>query len=372
MQKSIRLVFCTDGIFPHKVGGIQRHSRLLIEHLADYQDLEIAVIHPHEENTFDRFENITELRVDDIDKDKNYFLELYRYSKQTADYLKELQPDVIYAQGFTVWNSINEFKDRLIINPHGLEPWQTLSIKDKIIGMPFRLVQRYLFKRANKTVSLGGQLTSILEKVISKDQITVLPNAVSISNGIKEKQFPDSKESEPTKVLFVGRFAANKGIHLLVEAISQLNDQGYKSRFEFHFAGKGPLYKGYKRKYSFQNVKFWGFVSDEKLEELYKSSHLFILPTLFEGMPTVVLEAMSKQLPIIVSNTGATSEQVDEKNGYLIKKNNVGEIKRALLNFQSLSADEKKNMGRKSYKKVTERFTWEKVAEQHYQLFTEL
>jgi glycosyltransferase involved in cell wall biosynthesis len=110
-------------------------------------------------------------------------------------------------------------------------------------------------------------------------------------------------------------------------------------------------------------------VSDEQLEELYETSHLFVLPTLFEGMPTVVLEAMAKQLPIIVTDTGATAEQVDESNGFLIQKNNVPELKKALLKFYDLQSDKKNKMGLNSHQKVLQNFTWEKVAEKHHQLF---
>ncbi|MGV2336128.1 MAG UNVERIFIED_CONTAM: glycosyltransferase family 4 protein [Planctomycetaceae bacterium] len=47
---------------------------------------------------------------------------------------------------------------------------------------------------------------------------------------------------------------------------------------------------------------------------------MFVFPTRFEGMPTVVLEAMAAAMPIIVSETGATGEFVSSDNGYLIKK----------------------------------------------------
>ena len=44
----IEVLFCTDGIFPHAVGGMQRHSSLLIEELAATGAVELIVVHPHE------------------------------------------------------------------------------------------------------------------------------------------------------------------------------------------------------------------------------------------------------------------------------------------------------------------------------------
>jgi glycosyltransferase involved in cell wall biosynthesis len=115
-----------------------------------------------------------------------------------------------------------------------------------------------------------------------------------------------------------------------------------------------------------------GFVSDEELQALYRDADVFVLPTLFEGMPTVVLEAMSRALPIIVTDVGATAELVAADNGYLIKKNSVLGLKNALMNFISAPRRKRMAMGARSLEKVRERFTWERVAQKHYDLFKAL
>lgn len=89
-------------------------------------------------------------------------------------------------------------------------------------------------------------------------------------------------------------------------------------------------------------------------------------------MPTVVLEAMAHALPIIVTDVGATAELVSSSNGYLIKKNNVAELKKAFASFIDLSDSQKKKLGQNSLKKVHNHFTWPKVAKKHYQLFKSL
>jgi hypothetical protein len=58
-----QLLFCTDGIFPHAVGGMQKHSLLLIEQLAKYSEWEIIVIHPHSQNVLDPKWNIKEIAI---------------------------------------------------------------------------------------------------------------------------------------------------------------------------------------------------------------------------------------------------------------------------------------------------------------------
>jgi hypothetical protein len=52
MKKKIQLLFVTDGIFPHAIGGMQRHSALLIDALAKTGEVEIIVVHPHQDKIF--------------------------------------------------------------------------------------------------------------------------------------------------------------------------------------------------------------------------------------------------------------------------------------------------------------------------------
>ncbi len=362
----IKLAFCTDGIFPHAVGGMQRHSRLLIESLAEYQDLEIHVIHPHDETVFAGIQNVVEHNVKGINPDKNYLKECKKYSKRVHNTLLYLEPDIVYSQGLSVWSKAKHWSDRLVVNPHGLEPFQALGKKDKLVAIPFKSVFKKIFRKSKYVVSLGGKLSDILGTVVSKDKIIVLPNATAARAKL-DRVYPES--NEPLKCMFVARFAHNKGIHILLQAINELNEEGLKDAFFFDLAGKGPLYEEYKLKYNFENIKYWGFISDEDLDKLYASADAFVFPTLFEGMPTVVLEAMSRSQAIIVSDVGATAELVDDTNGYLINRNSVEELKNALKGLHNLGSEQKKALGESSYRKYKSRFTWSAVAESHYELF---
>ena len=78
------IVFCTDGIFPYQIGGMQRHSRKLIESLAK-NEIQIVVVHPHNESIFNDFDNIVEYHVKGIDISKKYLIESYYYSKRVFD-----------------------------------------------------------------------------------------------------------------------------------------------------------------------------------------------------------------------------------------------------------------------------------------------
>ena len=363
------VIFCTDGIFPHSIGGMQRHSKLLIEQMSKDSNLELIVVHPHKETVFDVKTGVKEVSIEGIDESKNYLKECYHYSKRVSKVLDEYPNAIIYSQGLSVWYKVKKYGERLIINPHGLEPFQTISIKDKLISIPFRLIFRKIFKRARFVVSLGGELTEILKKNVKNQKIYELPNAVNLPN---EKIKGIKNQPEKLEFLFVARFASNKGIHILMDAIDKLNRLGYNDKIFFHLCGKGPLYDDYVKNHQKENVKFWGFVSDDDLRNLYETVDVFCFPTLFEGMPTVVLEAMSYKLPVIVSNTGATAVLVDENNGYLIEKNNVDALFDAITAYVDLGEEQKNKLAENSLSKVEEFFTWQKVAKRHLELFNSI
>ncbi len=367
--KKVEVLFCTDGIFPHAVGGMQRHSRLLAEQLAAMQDIQLIVVHPHEGVSVFNNPAIAEVIVSPGKSSGRYLIDCWNYSKKVNAITQAHPHAVIYSQGLSVWNNIANVGKRVIVNPHGLEPYQSLTMRDYVLGTPFRLIFNHLFSKAARVVSLGGRLTGILQKLTAPGKVSVLPNAVNVPDAT-HRDF--DQNNKPLQFLFVGRFALNKGINVLAQAVKELNEAGYSEKFIFNLVGKGPLFDTYTKQYAFKNLNFLGFADDDKLNELYRTNDVFVLPTLFEGMPTVVLEAMAHGMPIIVTDVGATREMVDGTNGYIIEKNDVISLKKAILDYSNLSAAEKKSMSEASYSRVKDKFTWKIVAAKHAELFRTL
>lgn len=364
-MRKIKVAFCTDGIYPFAVGGMQKHSRLLLQELIKDSRFAILVIHPHKEDIFPDHP-IIEAKVQPLNASKNYLMECYWYSKRVYEQIKVFNPDIIYSQGLSAWYGIKEIGSRLIINPHGLEPYQAMGLKARLTAIPFKAVFNFLFSHSRTIISLGGKLTTILrDKVGPNASLVEVPNAVVLPEPIATRELLN----RPLKVLFLARFANNKGIDILFAAIEQLDKSNQLSRFHFTLAGGGPLYREYLERNKYSQVELPGMVSGEEIDELFRSHDLFILPTLYEGMPTVVLEAMSYGLPVIVSDVGATNVLVDEENGILIRPGEVQDVVNALLWFESLPVQAMLRMGQNSRKKVEERFTWEVVGKQHADLF---
>jgi glycosyltransferase involved in cell wall biosynthesis len=365
----MKIVFCTDGIFPYSVGGMQRHSRLLIEELQKYDEIELVIIHPHKLKIFDS-ERINEISLCGIDESKNYILECYRYSKRVYAALLDYPNAVIYSQGLSVWYKSHLISGRLIVNPHGLEPFQVIGLKHRLLAIPFRVIISTILKNASFRISLGGKLTTIINDVLNSDDgIIEIPNAVSLpSPSSNFRQLSTNK----VNVLFLGRFASNKGINILFDVIDKIHTEGYGGQFNFTLAGKGPLFLHFLKRKKWNNVKMLGFVEEEDMPELFRSHHVFVLPTLFEGMPTVVLEAMSYGLAVIVSDVGATKIMVDDSNGKTIVPGSIDDLYEKLIWYLKLDEANRVSLGLNSMGKVQNQFTWAIVAKQYCELFSRL
>lgn len=362
----MHVVLCTDGIVPHAMGGMQRHSRLLAEHLAERPGIQLTVIHPHDVQVFDPALGIAEVRVAPIDTHRFYFRELWAYSGRVAAVLERLKPDVILSQGFCVWKNIERFTPKLVVLPHGLEMFQGLGWKERLMGWPFRWALHGIVRKSAVVISLGGKLTGILQGLAkgSSCRVVVIPNAVDVPGAVPSVA---ADRHAPLKLLFVGRFAFNKGIDVLMKVAERIQEKG-TPEVKFLLAGEGPLLEHYRSKGLPRNVELLGRVDDAQLTALYRDCDALILPTRFEGMPTVVLEAMAQGKPVIVSDVGATAELVNMHNGYLLRTGDEQALLDAVLAFAERTPEVHRMMGQYSFERVKERFSWPVVVGKFEQL----
>lgn len=367
--KPLSVAICTSGVFPHAVGGSQRHTTLLVQHLARYPELRLMVLHPHGERVFPELSNVEEVRVPPVSGGLQYLFDCYGFSKNVCRALDSLPNDtLIYGQCLAVWAGVPKFRHRFIFNPHGLEPYQAITWKSWLKYTPMREVHSWMFRQSRHIVSLGGRLTDIIRRQAHRDaKIYVLPNAVTPPDNPPSKRF-----SDPHRLLFVGRHVYNKGIVYLLEAMRLLNAEGYSARVQLDLVGAGRLLDSLRAEYRMPNVAFHGGVNDEKMLSLQESADLFVFPTLFEGMPTAVMEAMAYGTPIAVTDTGATLDLLAQDNGFLLRKQDPRHIADTIKRFVALPKESKQSLGIGARKRVADRFTWDVVAAEHRRVFHEV
>ena len=147
------------------------------------------------------------------------------------------------------------------------------------------------------------------------------------------------------KIGFLSYFVEMKGIKYLLPAIKELKKTGLS--FIINIAGDGPLKKkmiSYVEKNNLKgNVIFHGLIKNEKKDLFFRDLDVFILPAISKGMetdglPVVLMEAVSYGLPVISTNISGIPEIcINDYNGYLIEQKSVEEIVNALLKFSKNS-----------------------------------
>ncbi len=201
-------------------------------------------------------------------------------------------------------------------------------------------------------------------------KIHYIPNGVEINRFDKIKV----KKSYGPTLIFVGRLHPHKNLVNLIKAISIVK-KGLPS-IKLLVVGDGQQKESLKKLTKdlnlVSNILFKDEVVGEELSKLYKSSHLFILPSIYEGQPITMLEAWAAKIPVIVTASGDSPYLVkDGVNGYLIQKPKdyreiASQIKKAL------GAKDLQRMGQNGYNLVAKNFSWEKSAQKTLEVYESL
>jgi len=121
-----------------------------------------------------------------------------------------------------------------------------------------------------------------------------------------------------------------------------------------------------------KNVIFPGPVTREELPFYYSACDVFAMPTICEGFPLVVLEAMASGRPVVASRVGGIPEAIETgSNGILFEPGNVSQLTRALLSLLE-DGSLRRNMGRKARLVAETKHDWKKITDKYMAEFESL
>jgi glycosyltransferase involved in cell wall biosynthesis len=219
----------------------------------------------------------------------------------------------------------------------------------------FRYLSKLIWYKAKKVVANSEGLKILALKTYSKKNISIIPN------GVDTNIFYPAKNSNngDVVILFVGRLIERKGVDTLITAFASLVNT---IPCRLIIAGDGNQRTNLELlvdKLGISNyVDFLGVVEHKNLPEIYRKSDIYVLPSKNEGMSNTCLEAIASGLPIIMTQTGGTTELV---------KNNVNDLKIALLELLK-DINKRQQFGMVS-RKLAEQMSWHNVANAYKSLY---
>ena len=358
-HRNLRVLFLADGLAPFVLGGMQQHSTQLVKHMAPLVE-SITLVHCGELNgdvppssaVLDELgnpENVEVVGLPFIDRGLlpgHYIRASLRVSQfffeAVGDKLNSY--DAVYAQGL-MGDAFLGKHPKVIVNLHGLEMFQpSYSWRERLGKQLMKGIFRRQIRKAWRVVSLGGQLTDILvEQGADLTSISVIPNGIE-SKWILTRKEIETKAAKRSagsiKFVMVGRNEYRKGFHILQKAMRSLEQP-----IELHMIGDWPHWDT-----GIHCVVHHGVIRErQKLMTTLDDCDVLLLPSLSEGMPTVVLEALARVLHVIGTDVGAMSAIEDE----LIT---AGDSEQLSFSISQMS----KNVEAGSLPDI---YTWEKVAQ---------
>lgn len=251
-----------------------------------------------------------------------------------------------------------------------VRPLVDLKGDGRVLGRPGGVERRFRWLKAPLQILLGLISARVSDRVLAPsaataaeirrdyrvEEVGVVPN---VTGGLDVEPAGDP-EGEPGYLLFVGRLRIRKGVEVLLEALRDL-----RRRFpsvpsaSLRIAGDGEHRERLERKAAElglgSSVVFLGTCGAARVRTLLKGAAALVVPSIYEGMPLVVLEAMESGVPVVASRVSGIPEVVVEETGWLVPPEDPAALAGALAEVLA-DPDEARRRGEAGRRRVEGRY----------------
>ncbi len=364
----MKILFATPHLFPDVVGGSGLHSYHLIRYLAQAGH-EIDVLHPYATRHFPEWPRVREHTLP-------FGRTVLDYAGHVRRWIGRRQYDVGYSDGLPLVRYVKHRSFPCIWNDHALREFQDqyfpgycrttpkAGLKELLFYWPRVWARKHMARTSDFVISMGGHLDAIVEHKLQVPTARIwhLPNAVEAD------QYPDAADhpepADPRLFLYVGTLSYRKGTEFLLQAFAQLQAEGARLRL----VGDGPMAQAVRTS-GLPNVELVGGKFGDALRDEYRQAGCFLYPTLLEGMPTALLEAMLLHKPVIASDVGANPVLVSPTTGLLIPPHDSLALTAAIRTMMNESEAARTRMGAQGHALVQTRYTWQRVSQAYLDCF---
>ncbi len=223
--------------------------------------------------------------------------------------VKEFQPDFIlchhlYFLTALIREHFPNVKIGAVCHGTDIRQFQKISLQNERI--------KENIQKLDTVFVLHQEQKDTVQKLFDLDEKKIFIIGVGYNNHIFHHK-NRKKSQEEIQLIFAGKICEKKGVACLLKAMGRLQTD---KKIKLVLAGGYSDEEEYQRildlaKPFGNRVEFLGRLSQEELAEKYNESHIFILPSFFEGLPLVVIEALSCGLKVIMTNLPGVKGWID-------------------------------------------------------------
>jgi glycosyltransferase involved in cell wall biosynthesis len=256
----------------------------------------------------------------------DYFIFLYSIFISFGNLIKKgWRPDIIHAHVLSaalpaVILGIRH-KIPVVITEHWTGfPRHSLRFIDKMTA-------KFAMNRARIIMPVSKDLGQAIQSYGIKSKIEVIPNVVDteLFQPIFNKSNINKNKKTKKEILLVATLSPQKGILYLFNALTKLKEK--RQDFGLNIVGGGPSQEEYQElsdRLALTNiVKFHGTKTKVELAEFMRKCDFFVLPSLWENSPCVLIEALASGLPLIATDVGGVGEIINESTGILLAPKDI-------------------------------------------------
>lgn len=375
-------------VYPfHGFGGMERYVYFLSKFLVK-EGVEVEIVTSPEKDKkviIDESDGIRFTFIPPVVRGGRFFghyRSWHRFNLNSALYLRKQEFDVLHIYEMTTFPYLF-FRNRkpVVVEPfhRGTEPWND-SIKKKFVYAPVYYPLWYSMRNADAIASEGDIQTQRMMETfkIPRERFFDLHDGVDldtirayIANSRISRKDLGLKDSDFV-IINVNRIEPEKGISYLIEALPIIRQ--HIPNIRLLMVGKGSDEERIHlliKKHGLEDVVIhFRNIDDITLFNYYGLADLSVTPTLYEGLPLVILEAMASGLPVIATETAENPQVVKHnKNGLLIPPANSNAIAEAII--QIYDKNRLINMAYYS-KQIIKDYDWKIVAKKAIAKYEEL
>lgn len=281
--------------------------------------------------------------------------------------LRRLNPDTVISyldtpNILTCVAKMSGLRFQLIVSERNTT--QRLSVKERIKFWLYRFVNAIVPNSESQAGYICRHYPNLVDKI------------ETITNFVDLKAFKPSNNyiiGNPLRIIGVGRMEPQKNIPQFIKAIKEAKRRGLAVVVDWYgrYTSYSEQYQSLIYQCGLQDVfMLHGATCD--IAEKYHEADLFCMPSIYEGYPNALCEAMACGLPVICSDICDNSSIIENGiNGFLFDYKDIESIVCTLTRFSQLSIKEKQNMGKESRRIAEQKFGTEQFVEKYIKLIEE-